>query len=64
MTHSNLLFLARITSLHDAHKMGMFSLLLSLGSPTSGRRNVDAILGHDREPREARFGSLLCLFFA
>lgn len=55
---SDLLLLASIASLHDSHQMGMLSLFLSLGSPTSRVRNINAVLGHNREARQPSFGGL------
>jgi hypothetical protein len=36
----------------------MLSLFLSLGSPTSRVRNINAVLGHNREARQPSFGGL------
>ena len=64
LTHSNLLLLARITSLHNTHKMSMLSLLLSLRPSTSGGSNIDAIFSHDGKARKADLSCLLGLLLA
>ena len=58
ITYSDLLLLTSVASLHDSHQMGMFTLLLGLRSSTCRVRDIDAVLGHDRESRQSSFSSL------
>jgi hypothetical protein len=57
-TYSDLLLFARFASLHDSHQMSMLTLFLRLRAPTSRVRNINAVLGHNRESRQSSFGSL------
>ena len=57
-THADLLPLAVVTSLHNAHQMRMFPLLLRLRPPSRRRRNIHAVLGHDGEAWKSRLRRL------
>ena len=60
-THSDLLSLALFASLHDSHQVGMLPLLLCLRAATGRVGDIDAVLGHNREPGESELRRLLDL---
>ena len=63
MTHSDLLLLASVASLHDPHQMRMLSLLLGLGTTASSASHINAVLGHDGEAWESGLSDLLGILF-
>jgi len=62
-THSDLLPLAILTSLHDPHQVRMFPLLLGLRASTRGVGDIDTVLGHDGEARKPGLSDLLGILF-